>query len=158
MMGADDRQEPTTVAQYRNPAYRYRANIVRTRIVKNRRIQQQQRLSPWLYGNPVYASGPSKGLSPQATLHLSARSLLRVSPLHACGFSRFQLIVPTHALQQEFYASALELGQYDTDNPKSNAPTNEISLLLISPFGYWSKSWKGGIATSVLQTNFDKRT
>ena len=69
VMGADDRFNPDAVAQYRDHAYRSKADIVTAMIMRNGKIERWKPCWPWLYAHHAYVSDHSVGSLIRRTLH-----------------------------------------------------------------------------------------
>lgn len=69
VMGADDRLNTDAVAQYRNHAYRSKADIVTAIIMRNGKIERRKPCWPWLYAHHAYVSEHSVGSLIRKALH-----------------------------------------------------------------------------------------
>lgn len=69
VMGADDRLNPDAIAQYRNHAYRSKADIVTANISRNGKIGRRLPCRPWLYAHHAYVSEHSVGSLIRKDLH-----------------------------------------------------------------------------------------
>lgn len=69
VMGADDRLNPDTIAQYRHYAQISGADIVTALIKRNGIIEQRKPRRPWLYAHHAYVSEHSVGALIRKELH-----------------------------------------------------------------------------------------
>lgn len=69
VMGADDRLTPDAIAQYRDHAYRSKADIVTALIIRNGVIEQHKQCRPWLYAHHGYVSEHAVGSLIRKGLH-----------------------------------------------------------------------------------------
>lgn len=69
VMGADDRLHPEAVAQYRDHAYRSKADIVTAIIMRNGKNERRKPCWPWLYAHHAYVSEHSVGSLIRKSLH-----------------------------------------------------------------------------------------
>jgi glycosyltransferase involved in cell wall biosynthesis len=67
--GADDRFNPDAIAQYRENAYRTKADIITALIMRNGKIERRKPCWPWLYAHHAYVSEHSVGSLIRKSLH-----------------------------------------------------------------------------------------
>ncbi|HOQ41335.1 MAG TPA: glycosyltransferase [Smithellaceae bacterium] len=69
LLGADDRLHVDAIAQYRDHAYRTKADIVTASIVRNGKVERRKPCWPWLYAHHAYVSEHSVGSLIRRGLH-----------------------------------------------------------------------------------------
>ena len=83
VLGADDRLNPDTIAQYRHHANQSKADIITALITRNGKVEQRKPCWPWLYAHHAYVSEHSVGSLISRNLHERFGFYLKNYPIGA---------------------------------------------------------------------------